>query len=152
SLAAIPNGEAKDKGIAVGEAAAAAMIANRASDGSAPPEFYPPPSANPGEWQTTPPLCSPAGGIFLHWRNVTPFGIESSDQFRSNPPPALTSNKYSKDYNEVKEVGELNSTARPQDRSDVARYFAAVLAVHVWNQAASQASAKQGKSLSENVR
>src|SRR5262249_46561494 len=97
-------------------------------------------------------LCSPAGGIFLHWRNVTPFGIESSDQFRSNPPPALTSNKYSKDYNEVKEVGELNSTARPQDRSDVARYFAAVLAVHVWNQAASQASAKQGKSLSENVR
>src|SRR5262245_15168797 len=62
SLVAIPNSEAKDKGIAVGEAAAAAMIANRASDGSAPPEFYPPPSANPGEWQTTPPLCSPAGG------------------------------------------------------------------------------------------
>ena len=69
------------------------MIAARASDGSAPPELYPPPSANPGEWQTTP-GCPPGGGILLHWRNVTPFAIESSDQFRSNPPPALTSDQY----------------------------------------------------------
>jgi hypothetical protein len=107
SLAAIPDGQAKDDGIAVGEAAAAAMIANRASDGSAVPEFYMPPSANPGEWQPTPPLCPPAGGIFLHWRNLTPFAIRKADQFRSSPPPPLTSNKYSKAYNEVKEVGEL---------------------------------------------
>jgi hypothetical protein len=54
SLAALPDGQAKDDGIAVGEAVAAAMIADRASDGSAPPQFYTPPSANPGEWQTTP--------------------------------------------------------------------------------------------------
>lgn len=152
SLAAIPNGQAKVDGITVGEAAAAAMIADRANDGSAPPQFYTPPSANPGEWQTTPPLCPPAGGILLHWRNVTPFGIQSSDQFRSDPPPALTSNKYRKDYNEVKEVGELNSPARPQDRTDVARYFAVATPVHLWSQAISQASAAQGKSLSENAR
>src|SRR5712692_9805290 len=97
-------------------------------------------------------LCPAAGGILLHWRNVTPFGIESSDQFRSDPPPALTSNKYRKDYNEVKEVGELNSSARPQDRTDVARYFAVAVPVHLWGQAISQASAAQGKSLSENAR
>src|SRR5262245_23978366 len=150
SLAAIPDGQAKDNGIAVGEAAAAAMIANRASDGSAPAEFYPPSSANPGEWQTTP-GCPPDGGILLHWRNLTPFGIRSSEQFRSNPPPALSSGKYSKAYNEVKEVGELNSTKRPQDRTDVARYVT-VGAVHIWNQAASQVSAAEGKSLSENAR
>src|SRR5262245_41850400 len=112
SLAAIPDGKAKDDGIAVGEAAAAAMIANRASDGSAPAEFYPPSSANPGEWQTTP-GCPPDGGILLHWRNLTPFAIRSSTQFRSNPPPALSSRKYSKAYKEVKEAGELNSTKRP---------------------------------------
>jgi hypothetical protein len=93
SLAAIPEGKAKEDGIAVGEAAATAMIEARANDGSAPAEFYLPFSANPGEWQTTP-GCPPAGGILLHWRNVTPFGIQSSDQFRSDPPPALTSNKY----------------------------------------------------------
>jgi len=121
SLAAIPNGQAKGDGIVVGEAAAAAMIADRANDGSAPPQFYTPLSANPGEWQPTPPLCTAVGGILLHWRNVTPFGIQSSDQFRSASPPALSSGKYTRDYNEVKEVGALSSVARPQDRTDVAR-------------------------------
>jgi hypothetical protein len=52
----------------------------------------------------------------------------------------------------VKEVGELNSTKRPQDRIDVARYFAVVGAPHVWNQAASQVSAAEAKSLSKNAR
>ena len=128
------------------------MIADRANDGSAPPQFYTPLSANPREWQPTPPLCTAAGGILLHWRNVTPFGIQGSDQFRSAPPPALTSGKYTKDYNEVKEVGALSSAARPQDRTDVARYFAVAVPVHLWSQAISQASVAQGKSLSENAR
>jgi hypothetical protein len=153
SLAAIPDGQAKDDGISVGEAAAAAMIANRASDGSAPPQFYTPPSANPGEWQPTP-GCPAAGGILLHWRNVTPFGVQSSDQFRPGPPPALTSGKYTNDYNEVKRVGALDSTSteRPQDRADVARYFAVASALHVWDQALRQVSAAQGTTLSENAR
>jgi hypothetical protein len=151
ALAAIPDGQAKDDGISVGEAAAAAMIANRASDGSAPPQFYTPPSANPGEWQPTP-GCPAAGGILLHWRNVTPFGVQSSDQFRPGPPPALASGKYTSDYNEVKRVGALDSTERPQDRADVARYFAVASALHVWDQALRQVSAAEGTSLSENAR
>jgi hypothetical protein len=88
----------------------------------------------------------------VQWGKMTPFGIKSNDQFRSDPPPALTSDEYSKAYNEVKRVGELNSTERPQDRADVARYFASVSAPLAWNQAASQVSAAQGKSLSENAR
>jgi hypothetical protein len=151
SLAAIADGPAKVDGIAVGEAAAVAMIANRANDGSAPPLFYTPVSAEPGEWLATP-GCPPAGGLLLHWRNVTPFAIQSSDQFRSDPPPALTSTQYARDYNEVKAVGELNSLARPQDRADVAHYFAAAPPVHVWSQAIGQASAAAGLSLSENAR
>src|SRR5215831_16617840 len=86
SLGAVPDGLAKTAGTAVGEAAAAAMIALRSADGSAPPAFYLPASSDPGRWQLTP-SCSPAGGAFLHWRNVTPFGIQRSDQFRSDPPP-----------------------------------------------------------------
>jgi len=152
SLAAIPNGQAKDDGIAVGEAAAAAMIADRVNDGSAPPQFYQPLSANPREWQPTPPLCTAAGGGLLQWRNVTPFGIQGSDQFRSAPPPALTSGKYTKDYNEVKEIGAASSSARPQDTTDVARYFAVAVPVHIWSQAINQVSVAQGKSLSENAR
>ncbi len=53
SLATIPDGQAKNDGIAVGEAAAAAMVANRTNDGSAPPQFHTPPNVDPYEWQTT---------------------------------------------------------------------------------------------------
>src|SRR5438552_2881204 len=74
SLASIPAGQAKNDGIAVGEAAAAALIAARPSDGSAPPQFYAPPSANPGGWQATP-RCSPAGGTTLPSRTVARVAI-----------------------------------------------------------------------------
>lgn len=47
SLATLPDGQAKTDGIAVGEAAAAAMIANRTGDGSAPPEFFLPRTPTP---------------------------------------------------------------------------------------------------------
>lgn len=151
SLAMIANGPAKSAGIAAGEAAAAAMIAARANDGSAPPAFSLPSSSNPGVWQLTP-SCPAAGGTFLHWRNVTPFGILNPSQFRLDAPPALTSSRYTKDYREVKEVGGVNSTERPQDRADVARFYAAVAPVTVWNVAARQLSVAQRKSLPQNAR
>lgn len=159
SLAAIPNnGSAKTDGIATGEAAAAQMTALRVGDGSAPPEFYLPTSSDPGVWQTTP-SCPAAGGVGFQWQKITPFGIPSVpgsqtwlEQFLPGPPPALTSNRYAKDYNEVKSVGSLNSTERPQDRADVARFFAPSSPSFVFNLAARQVAAAQGKSLSENAR
>jgi hypothetical protein len=151
SLGSIPNGSAKDAGLAVGEAAANAMITLRADDGSAPPEFYVPPSFNPGEWQVTP-SCPPAGGTLLQWRNVTPFGLAQADQFRSEPPPALTSSRYARAFNEVKTVGAINSTERPQDRSDVAQLYAAIAAPAVWNIVTSQIVAARHASLSERAR
>jgi hypothetical protein len=111
SLAMIPDGSAKSAGIAVGEAAAAAMIAARANDGAAPPEFYLPSSQDPGEWRLTP-TCPAGGGAFLNWRNVTPFGIRSAGQFRLDAPPALTSARYTRDYREVKDVGLCPSFGR----------------------------------------
>jgi hypothetical protein len=153
SLAAIPDGQAKDDGIAVGEAAAAALIAARSGDGSTPPQTYTPPSHDPGQWVATPPPgCPGTVGVMFHWQNVTPFGIESSSQFRSRPPPALTSRRYVKDYDEVKELGRDTSTTRPQDRTDVARFFAVASAAHVWNQAASQVATEKLQSLAENAR
>jgi hypothetical protein len=151
SLAAIPEGASKHDGIAVGEAAAAAMIALRTGDGAGPPQFFQPTSVDPGQWQVTA-GCPPAGGILLHWRHVTPFAVRSSSQFRSAPPPALTSAKYAKDYKEVKNVGVDGSMLRPQDRADVARFYSAVLAVGVWNRVAAQLAAASGTSLSENAR
>jgi hypothetical protein len=149
SLAQIPNGQAKDDGVVVGDAAAAAMIALRANDGSVPSETLVPSTMDPGVWQPTPPAFGP--GILLQWRNVTPFGIRSSQQFRSDPPPLLTSSRYTRSYREVREVGDINSTQRPQDRADVARYFAVASAAQVWNSVAQQISAARNRSLSEKA-
>lgn len=151
SLAGIADGAPKQQGIAVGEVAAAAMIALRADDGSAPPEFHVPASTAPGEWQLTP-SCPPAGGVLLQWRNLRPFAIETTDQFRAAPPPALTSKRYVRDYWEVRLVGGVDSRFRPQDRADVARFYAATAPVPVWNAAASQVAVEQGRSLSEKAR
>ncbi len=127
------------------------MIAARMSDGAAPAQFYMPVSSDPGQWQPTP-SCPAGGGILFQWQNVTPFAVQSSSQFRSDPPPALTSVRYAKSYNEVKRVGDVNSTARPPHLSDVATFYSLTSAVGVWNPVASQLAIEQGSSLSENAR
>jgi hypothetical protein len=151
SLARVPDGPAKEAGITLGTAAAAAMIDHRRNDGFEPPEFYLPSSNEPGQWQLTP-GCTPEGGVLLHLRNAKPFGIERSDQFRADPPPSLTSRRFARHFNEVKTVGGVNSQRRPVDRSDVARFYAAVLNVPTWNPVAQQVAFAQKRSLSENAR
>jgi len=160
SLSAIPDGSAKSGGIATGQAAAAQMIARRSSDGSSPAQFYRPASTDPGVWQLTP-SCPPAGGINFQWQNMTPFGVPSEPgsqtwiaQFAPGPPPALTSERYTKSYNEVKRVGDKSAdlTDRPQDRADVARFYAASSPSFVFNLAARQVAAAKGSSLSQNAR
>ena len=99
-LAAIVNGSAKESGIALGVSAADAMIAARLNDGAAPLQFRLPDSADPGVWQLTP-SCPTAGGVLADWRNVRPFGVGRATDFLVAPPPALTSTRYAKDYNEV---------------------------------------------------
>ena len=108
SLAGIPDGAAKDAGIAIGQAAAAAIIALRTSDGSQAPMPYTP-GSGPGVWIPTPPDFLPAG--FPGWGKVTPFALRSGAQFRLKPPEYfdLTSQAYTADYEEVKSIGKANS-------------------------------------------
>ena len=86
-----------------------------------------------------------AVGIAFQWQNVTPFGISSASDFLLDPPPALTSNEYAKAYNEVMTVGSINSTQRPQDRANVALFYAASSPTQVFNQAAEQVALEQGR-------
>jgi hypothetical protein len=151
SLAAIPAGDAKDTGVIVGEAAAAAMIAARTNDVSAVPEFFAPTSTDPGQWQLTP-SCPAAGGTNLHWVNLVPFGIAGAAGFVLGPPPELTSTEYAKNLDEVKRVGSKNSTERPQDRSDVARFYASSSPAYVMNLAARQVAEAQGRSMLHSAR
>lgn len=155
SLAAIPDGQPKTDGIAVGDAAALAMIALRANDGSSPPQFKIPGPPVAGEWQATascPIVNGVAVGIAFQWQYVTPFGIPSASDFLLDPPPALTSNRYAKAYNEVMTVGSIDSVARSQDRTNVALFYAASSPTQVFNQAADEVALGLGSSLSENAR
>jgi hypothetical protein len=155
SLASIHDAQAKSKGIATGDAAAYALMTLRANDGSSPAQFKIPGPAVPGEWQATPscPIVNGvASGIAFQWQNITPFGIPSAKEFLLDPPPALRSNEYAKTYNEVMTVGSIDSTERPQDRSDVATYYAATSPTQVLNQAARQVAQEQRRTLSENAR
>jgi hypothetical protein len=155
SLASIPDGQAKNDGIATGEAAALAMITLRANDGSSPSQFKIPGPPVPGEWLATPscPIINGiAVGVFFQWQYVTPFGIPSASEFLLDPPPTLTSNQYAKAYNEVMTVGSLDSTERPQDRANVVLFYAVSSPTLVFNQAAQQVAQEQGRSLSENAR
>jgi hypothetical protein len=149
SLAAIPDGQSKTDGIAVGAAAAAAMIADRTNDGSSPPMVYLPTIMDPYEWQLTP-GCT--GGVFKHWPNVRPFGIESSSQFRSKPPPDLTSPIYARDYNELQTYGDLNSPNRSQDRTEVAQLYAVGPGHYTWNYALLQIASTRHDDIVDTAR
>jgi hypothetical protein len=155
SLALISDGPSKQDGIATGHAAAGAMIALRANDGSAPPKFYTPGPVVPGAWQATPscPVISGiAVGTFFHWQNVTPFGIPNVQAYLLDPPPSLTSNRYARAYNEVLAVGGVTSTERPQDRADVVHFFQITSPTQALNQAARQVAVEKAGTLSENAR
>lgn len=137
SLAFVPDGQAKADGMAVGEAAAAAMIADRIGDGSTPARFHLPASSDPYEWQPTS-SCPAAGGAFLHWGNVRTFGVVDSSQFRADPPPPLTSEEYARDLNEVLALGGINSPNRSPHDANVARIYAVQPPHQGWNSVARQ--------------
>jgi hypothetical protein len=116
-------------GIAAGEAAANAMLLTRTGDGSATPHLPYSAPALPGVYQTTPttpgfPQANPAVQ-FAGWARMTPFVLRSGSQFRADPSEIfdLTSAEYTRDYDEVKRVGALNSTERTTDQSEIARFW-----------------------------
>ena len=149
SLAALPDGAPKSAGIAIGEAAAAAMLAKRANDGMDTNVPYTP-GTLPGQYRPTPPDFTPAFGAQLG--RVTPFAIDSVARYRVPPPPALRSQRYARDYEEVKRVGDIASRERPKDRADVARFYAPDDIVPIYFSAARQVSLAQRKTLAENAR
>ena len=124
SLAEIPDGHAKDQGIRYGGRAADRLIELRADDGRfAPVTFDVPPA--PGVWRPTPPAFAP---FFDPWMaKLRPLLLESPSQFRPGPPPPLTSQTYTEDFNEVKAVGSATSTVRTQEQTDTARFIAGSL-------------------------
>jgi hypothetical protein len=150
SLAQIRSGRRVDRGVRFGTRVAQAVLAARANDGATaiPPVFTP--LTGPGEYQLTPPAFAPAA--FTQTSHVAPFVLGSASQFRPAPPPALASAKYAADFNEVKSLGELNSTARSADQTAIGKFWGAAPIWIVWNQIADQAAVGFGNSLEQNAR
>lgn len=152
-MATVPEGTAKTLGIQVGEQAAAAMIANRANDGSSATSTYSP-GTTPGQWRPTAPGFSPA--TLPQWPDVTPFALTSGDQFRPAAPPTLDSAEYAAAVNEVKSLGENNSTTRTQDQTNIALFWADGGGTSTppghWNQIAIDVGLEHGQSLLQNAR
>lgn len=150
ALADIPDGEAKTRGVALGHDAAAVIIALRNDDGSTAQVPYTP-GTEPGDWQPTPPNYLPA--FAPGWGQVTPFALTHGAQFRPAPSAYfnLTSRAYTKNYNEVKSIGSLDSTTRTADQSDIAMFWYESSPTG-WNRIARDISARQGLNLWENAR
>jgi PAP2 superfamily len=149
-LEMIPEGEAKTRGIAVGQAAAAAILAERREDGAT--TFVPyTPGTEPGEWQPTPnplPPDPPAPTDHLPaqlpgWGQVIPFVLLSSNQFQPDDPPALTSERYALDYHEVQALGDKDSAVRTEDQEEIARFWFGSSPVG-WSQIARTVAADRG--------
>jgi hypothetical protein len=120
SLATIPDGQSKDDGIALGQDVAVRFIAQRACDGRNANVPYTP-GTDPGDWQPTPPAFAPALNPWIS--QMQPFAILRASQFRAPAPPALTSNQYAKDFNEVKSIGSVNSTTRTDEQTEIGKFY-----------------------------
>jgi hypothetical protein len=132
-LATVPDGPARVTGLRVGAEVARALLAIRADDGStvAAPPFVP--GTNPGDYRPTPPnLATP---VFTTWGQVTPFVLESGDQFRPGAPPALTSAAYASALNEVQSLGSATSTTRTPEQTVIGKFWAPPIQ-NFWNQIA----------------
>lgn len=140
SLNSIPDGEAKTRGIALGAAAAQAIIQNRANDGSNNAIFAITQGTLPGEYRSTPPFTTSGFYDSPGWGNVKTFGIQNSTQFIVPSPYPLNSPEYTADYNEVKRLGCATCTdggvkGRTQDQENIAKFWVESSALG-WNKVA----------------
>ena len=143
ALAAIPDDGARKRGIEIGEKAAADVLTKHTDDiGTIEPYR---PLTTPGVYV---PTTFPLGYAVAQHR---PWFLKSGAQFRPGPPPDLKSELWARDYNEIKTLGSVTSTARTSEQTDIARFWATALPdVHI-GVARSLASAP-GREITRNAR
>jgi hypothetical protein len=129
-----------DPGILVGQQVAARILPlRRVNPNPLPPPFVG--GTSVGMWRPTPsylgnpPSPAPFSPMATPWMGeFDPFTLTGPTRFRAAPPPALTSDRYTRDYNEVKEIGSLVSVKRTAEQTDLA-YFYMETAPVLWNRA-----------------
>ena len=142
SLGSIPPGEERQRGVEVGERAAAQVIdwRNAVHPGKVPPQR---PLAPPGTW-----VPANVSSVSPFYFAMQPWTLASADQFRPGPPPELKSAAWAADYNEVKAIGGVDSTTRTPDQAREARFWY----LHRWTRTLRQIADRPGRSLAQNAR
>ena len=144
ALSKIADGPAKTSGIAVGEKAAAAILAMRADDGAAAAETYRPQTAAGVYVPTVIPAAT-------HWPQRKPWLMTSSSQFRPGPPPALTSQLWARDYNEIKALGGKSNSRRTAEQTQIAGFWEATLPP-IYNGIVLSVADVPGREVTQNAR
>lgn len=138
-----------DPGVVFGEFVADRIVELRQHDGASTAgyAFVPPDAGAPGVWV-------PMGtqrALLAGWGHVTPFVLHSGSQFRPDPPPALDSEQYARDYNEVLELGAAGSVTRTIAQGQIAQFWRASPTA-LWNPILRRALASPGNGLSYTAR
>jgi hypothetical protein len=143
ALAPIEAGDARTRGISIGERAAADALAKHSGDiGNTEPYR---PLTSPGVYV---PTTFPLGYAFAQHR---PWFMKNAAQFRPGPPPALTSALWARDYNEIKLVGSATSTVRTPEQNAIAQFWATALPnVHMG--VVHSVAIAQGREVTRNAR
>ena len=146
---AAEDSESIARGIAWGQQVADDILLWRSTDGftPAPPPFMG--GTGVGEWRPTPPGFLPGAGP--HFGHMTPWALNSGSQFRPSGPPDLASAEYAADFDEVKMIGDKNSTIRTADQTEIAFFWNGNTPV-AWNSVALSVAEARHTSFSQNAR
>jgi hypothetical protein len=141
-----------DVSLAYGRLVAEDILMLRQDDGAAQAAFpYLPDGAGmPGVWGPMSDLPN-AQALLPGWGDVTPWVLRSGSQFRPDPPPALESGRYARDYNEVRQLGALTNATRTDEQSQIALFWRASPTA-LWNPLLRRAIESRGLDLSATAR
>lgn len=144
---------AEASGVEFGRAIATSILTERSRDGSTATVPYTV-KLKPGQWRPTPPRFVPAAAV--GWQQVTPFVLEQGSQFRPAAPPRLTSKTYTKDFNQVKRLGQITSRSRTAEQTEISRFWignsGTLTFPGMWNQIAAEAAVNTNQTLWQNAR
>lgn len=121
-LATYSQDSETEAGLILGAEVGSTVIANRADDGSDAIVEYTY-TDEVGSFQSDPlnpdvPVWGPG------WGDVETFAISDADAFTPESPPDSTSEEYAASYNEVKELGAVDSTTRTADQTEAGIFWA----------------------------
>jgi hypothetical protein len=145
SLASVPAGPPRDRGIALGRRVAEVILALRADDGSNAPNAYRP-NTNPGRYVPT------ALPVSTGWGQVKPWALERGDQFRPAPPPPIDSETWRRDFEETRTIGGRASASRTALQSETARFWVMAGPPALWPVMRSLATSAPGRTLVDDAR